>query len=212
MHVTYESFVSVFSSKWNDCHAWNNCSLVLPIFQYCCQNRNCKPCQCTFIGSKDSYHNLASPTNVRQNLWTLIFSWKWCMLIQLLVLSKWTSASSSGFPENFGLKCYQFKWTICCACCAGCVSCCPYCVGCAGCCGACGGVEVLEYLVLAVLLLPYFTYFKFTMMCYVLFYQTYVLVIFLYILTLLSYSMSHSLLIFTAFALYSIYESTLCLD
>ena len=104
MCVTYASIVSVFSSKWKDLHACNSCSLVLPIFQYCCLNKFCKPCQSMFTGCKDLYHNLASPTNVKQNLLTLIPSKKWCALIQSLVWSNWASASSSCFPENSGMS------------------------------------------------------------------------------------------------------------
>ena len=104
MHITYASIVSVFSSKWKDLHAWNSCSLVLPIFEYCCLNKFCKPYQSTFMGVKDSYHNLVSPTNVKQNLWTLMVSRKWFAVIQLLVLNKWASASPSDFPKNSGLN------------------------------------------------------------------------------------------------------------
>ena len=63
---------------------------------------------------KDSYHNLASPTNVKQNLWTLIPSRKMCAFIPSLVQSKWASASS-GFPKMSDSKCDQFKCTTCCA-------------------------------------------------------------------------------------------------
>ena len=49
----------------------NNCSLVLPILEYCCLNKFCNPCQSTLIHSSDWYHNLASPYSVRQNLWIL---------------------------------------------------------------------------------------------------------------------------------------------
>ena len=93
---------------------------MLPIIEYCYLNWLCKPCQSAFVGLKDSYHNLASPTMVRQNLWTFTPSWNWCVFIHSLVLSKWASASSSGFPENSGLKCDQFNCSICCACCVGC--------------------------------------------------------------------------------------------
>ena len=90
------------------------------------------------MGVKDSYHNLASPTNVRKNLWTLIPSRKWRAFIQLLVWSKWASASSSSFPENSGLKCDQFKCTNCCAWCACCVGCYACGAGCCTCCAGCG--------------------------------------------------------------------------
>ena len=128
MCVTYASIVSVFLSKWNDLQAWNSCNLVLPIFEYCYLNKFCKPCQIMFIGGKDSYHNLASPTNVKQNLQTLMSSRKWCAFIQSLVLSKWASAFSLGFTEDFGLKYNQFKCTYCCPCCVGCRGCYTCCV------------------------------------------------------------------------------------
>ena len=132
MHVTYASIVSVFSSKCKDHHAWNSCSVVLPIFEYCYLNKFCKPCQSMLMGVKNSYHNLAS-NNVRQNHWTLIPSRKWCVFIQLSVWSKWASTSSSGFPDKSGLKWDQFKHTTCCVCC-------PCLVDCAGCCTCCGGI------------------------------------------------------------------------
>ena len=113
------SIVSGFSSKLNNLHAWNNCSLVLPILEYCCLNKFYSPCQSTFIGSNEWYHNLASPSRVKQNLWTLTPSTKWYAFIQSLVWSRCASASSSGFPENSGLKWDQFKCPICCAVCCG---------------------------------------------------------------------------------------------
>ena len=76
------------------------------------------------MGSNGWYHNLASLNSVKQNIWTLVSSTKWCVVIQSLVWSRWASASSSDFPENSGLKWDQFRCTSCCA-------------GCAGCCGAC---------------------------------------------------------------------------
>ena len=117
MQVTYASMDSVFSWKLKDLHTWNNCSLVLPILEYCCQNKFCNPCQSTFIASNEWYHNLASLNRVMQNLWTSTPSTKWCAVILLLVQSRWASASSSGFPENSGLKWDQFRSTICCPCC-----------------------------------------------------------------------------------------------
>ena len=174
MHVTYEFIVSVFSSKWKDLHAWNNCSLVLPIFEYCCLNRFCKPCQSMFIGSKDSYHNLASPTNARQNLWTLVTSQRRCVFIQSLVLSKWVSASSSHFPVNSGLQCGQFKFTTCCACCEGCCACFVGCVGFCTCHAGCGWAEGGGGAVISDTCgpaLPYFICFNFTMPCYSIFYS-----------------------------------------
>ena len=81
--------------------------LCFLFFEYCCLNWFCKPCQSTFIGLRDSYHNLASPTSVRQSLWTFTPSWNWWVSIQSFVLSWCASASSSVFPENSGLKCDQ---------------------------------------------------------------------------------------------------------
>ena len=114
MCVTYASMVSVFSSKLKDLHTWNNCSLVLPILEYCCLNKVCNPCQSVFIGSNDWYHSLASHNSVKQNLWTLTPSTKWCAVTQSLLWSRWASAYSAGFPQNSGLKWDQFKCTICC--------------------------------------------------------------------------------------------------
>ena len=94
---------------------------VLPILEYCCLNKFCNPCQCTFIGSNEWYHILASPSSVKQNIWTLTSSTKWCAVIQSLVQSRWASTSSSGFHENSGLKWDQCKCTT----------------GYAGCCGTC---------------------------------------------------------------------------
>ena len=106
--------VSELSSKLKDLHAWNNCSHVLPTLEYHCLNRFCNSGQSTFIGSNEWYHSLASPNNVRQNLWTLTPSPKQCAFIQSFEWSRCTSASSSGFPENSGLKIDQFKCTTCC--------------------------------------------------------------------------------------------------
>ena len=139
MHVTYTSMVSVFSSKLNDFHAWNKCSLVLPTLEYCSLNKFCIPIQSTFIGSDEWYHNLASPNSVKQNLWTWTPSTKWCAVIQSLLLGRWASASSSGFPENSGLKWDQFKCTICLPCFAGGVGC--SCCCCWACCLAHAGAE-----------------------------------------------------------------------
>ena len=61
------------------------------------------------MGLNDSYHNLAYPTNVKQNLWTLTPSWNAWVSIQSFILSRCVSASSSGFPANSGLKCDQFN-------------------------------------------------------------------------------------------------------
>ena len=105
----YASIVSLFSSKWNDLHAWNNCSLVLPILEYCCLNMCCNSSQSVFISLSDSYHNLASPTKVKQNLCTFKWSWKSCVSTQSLVLSRCASASSSSLPAYLGLKWDQFN-------------------------------------------------------------------------------------------------------
>ena len=75
----------------------NSCSLVFPMFEYCCLNLFCKPNQSTFIGLKDPYHNVASPTNVRQNHWPFTSSGNACVSIKSLVLSKCASASFSWF-------------------------------------------------------------------------------------------------------------------
>ena len=72
------------------------------------------PIQSTLIGLNDSNHNLASPTNVKQKSWTLTPSWNVCVSIQSFILRRCASASSSGFPENSGLKCDQYNcgtWT-----------------------------------------------------------------------------------------------------
>ena len=82
------------------------------------------------MGSNEWYYNLASPNSVKQNLWTLAPSTKWCAFIQLLVQSRWTSASSSGFHEHSSLKWDHFRCIICCPCWAGCACC-------SCCCGAC---------------------------------------------------------------------------
>ena len=94
------------------------------------------------MGLKDSYYNLASPTNVKQNPCTLTPSRNWWVSIQSFVLSKCASASFSDLPANSGLKCDQFNCGICCICymgtswswaTGGCTACC-------GCCGACGWI------------------------------------------------------------------------
>ena len=100
---------SVFSSKWKDLHTWNNCSLVFSILEYCCLIWFCNPFQSKAIGLTDSYHNLASPSNVKQNLWTFKPSWNAWVLIQSLVLRRCASASSSGLPKKSGLKWDQFN-------------------------------------------------------------------------------------------------------
>ena len=95
--------------KIKDLQAWNNCSLVLPILEYCCLNIFCKPSQLTFISLSDSYHNLASPTKVKWNLCTLTWSRNLCVSIQLFVLSRCASESSPGLLAYSGLKWDQFN-------------------------------------------------------------------------------------------------------
>ena len=134
------SIISVFSLKLKDLYAWNNCSHVLPTFEYCCLNRFYNPYQSTLIGSNEWYHSLASPNSVRQNIWTLTPSTKWCAFIQSFELSRCASASSSGFPENSGLEFDQFTCTTCCCwpawswICYGCCGCCYSCYCCCSCC------------------------------------------------------------------------------
>ena len=118
------SIVSVFPSKWKNLYAWNSCSLVLPIFEHCCLNEFCSPIQSSFTSLRESYQSLASPVNVRQNLWTLSLSWSLWVSIQTFVLSKCSSASLSGFLENLGVKWDQFNGGICSM----------------GCCSACSGL------------------------------------------------------------------------
>ena len=118
--------VSTFSSKLNDLHVWNNCSHVLPNFEYLCLNKVCNCGHVVFSkGSKGWYHNLASPSSVRQNLWTFISSSNQWAFIQSLEHSRCTSASSSGFPENSGLKLDQFTYK--CYCPPASWSCCWFC-------------------------------------------------------------------------------------
>ena len=74
-------------------------------------------------------HSLASPSRVRQNLWTFTSSLKLWAFTQSLECSKCASASSSGFPENSGLKFDQFIWICHCpaaswfGCCSNCWFC-----------------------------------------------------------------------------------------
>ena len=125
--------VSIFPSKLKELHAWNNCSHVLPTFEYLCLSKFCNSGQFTFIGSRDWNHNLASPNNVRQNLWTFTPSTKWWAFIKSFEQSRCASASSSGFPENSGLKFDQFMCECCCCpagswiCCCCCWFCCWFC-------------------------------------------------------------------------------------
>ena len=106
--------VSVFSSKLKDPHTRNNCSLVLPTFEYLNLNKFCNLGPSTFIGSNEWYHNPASCNSVRQNIWTFTPLTKQCVFIQSFEQIRCASASSSGFPENFGLKFDQSKCKCCC--------------------------------------------------------------------------------------------------
>ena len=99
----------------NDCHAWNSCLQVLPNFEYLCLN---KFCNCAHVvslrGCREWYHSLPSPNSVRQNLCTFISSLKWLVSIQSFEHSRCVSASSSGFPENSGLKFDQIRYMCLC--------------------------------------------------------------------------------------------------
>ena len=57
-----------------------------------------------FYGPERFIPNLASPVRVKQNLCTFASCGKLWVSIQLLVLNKCAMASSSGLPENSGLK------------------------------------------------------------------------------------------------------------
>ena len=71
---------------------------------------SCKAAQSKCTGLRVSYHNLATPMRHKQNLLTFF-----CHLgshefsIQSLVLKRWASATSSGFPGNSVLKYDQFN-------------------------------------------------------------------------------------------------------
>ena len=82
----------------------------MPNVEYCCLKHSCNPVQSTTIGLNDSYHILASPVKVKQNLCTFATSGTLCVSINLFVLNRCASASSSGLPENSGLKYDQFNW------------------------------------------------------------------------------------------------------
>ena len=157
-----------FHQNWR-ISAWNSCSLVLPILEYCCLNQFGNPCQFTFIGSNEWYHNLASPNSVRQNLWTLTLLTKCCTFIQPFVQNRCPFASLLGLPGNSGIKFDQVNCTNCwpCGACGTCGACgaCGVC-GITGACGACGawgawgttgpaGVEGLQHLLPD---LPFLTY------------------------------------------------------
>ena len=100
--------MSVFSSNLNVLQASNSCLGVLPIFEYYHLNLFCKAGQSLSKGTSDSYHNLASPVNVKQNHLTLTSLEKLCASIQSLVLRRCDSASSLGLPENSGFFPIQF--------------------------------------------------------------------------------------------------------
>ena len=85
---------------------------MLPILEYCCLNKFCRLTQSAFIGLSDSYHKLASPIKVKQNLCTLTWSRKSWVSIQSFALSKCASPSLSGLPTNSGLKWDQFNWAF----------------------------------------------------------------------------------------------------
>ena len=98
-----------------------------------------------FMGLKDSYHDLATPTNGEQNCWIFTPSQNACVSIQSFILSKCASASSLGFPGNSGLKCDQFNCGMCCAGTGWSGSIGGW-TGCTGFCGTCG-LEELKGLV-----------------------------------------------------------------
>ena len=100
---------------------------MLPSFEYLCLN---KFCNCAHVvspkGSKEWYHNLASPNSVRQNLCTLMSCSKQWASIQSFEHCRWASASSSGFPENSGLKFDQLRCMCLCLTASWCWGCsCP---------------------------------------------------------------------------------------
>ena len=118
MSFTSVSIISTFSSIGNYLHAGSNCSCVLPILEYCCLKRFCKPTQSTFISLSNSYHNLATPAKVKQNLCTWTCSGNSCVSIQSFILSRCTSASwskvvISGTVHWFDLKTsfHPLLWT-----------------------------------------------------------------------------------------------------
>ena len=55
----------VLSSNLNVLQAWKSGWGVLPIFEYCHLNLFCKAGQLSSKRANDSYHNLASPINVK---------------------------------------------------------------------------------------------------------------------------------------------------
>ena len=77
---------------------------MLPILEYCCLNKLCKPCQFTFMGSKEWYHNLASPNSVKQNLWTLTPSIKWLWVHPVVSAKQMSFCILIRFSRKFWLK------------------------------------------------------------------------------------------------------------
>ena len=65
------------------------------------------------MGLRDSYHSLASPVRVKQNLCTFASCGKLWVSIQSLVLNKCATVSSSGLLENSGLKYDQLNCGTC---------------------------------------------------------------------------------------------------
>ena len=125
--------------KWKDLHAWNKCSIVSPIFEYCCLKCVCKVFQSKAIGLSNWYHNLASPSKVKQSICNLTPSENAWVPIQLLVLRRCVCTSSSGFFENSGLKWDQFNYGIGPGCTGGAAGCTGGKAGSAGDTGGCTG-------------------------------------------------------------------------
>ena len=112
---------------------------MLPNFEYCCLKCSWNPVKSTSIGLKVSYHNLASPVRVKQNLCTSASYGKLCVSIQSFILNKCAIASSSGLPENSGLKYDQFNCGIFVGRACGCIGLGGLAGGLSGCIGICGG-------------------------------------------------------------------------
>ena len=81
----------------------------IPYFRTLLSKIFCNAGQSFAIGHNDSCHNLASPIKVRQNLSAFTPSEELWVSIQSFVQRKCDSASSSGLPENSGLKYNQFN-------------------------------------------------------------------------------------------------------
>ena len=120
------------------------CSLEFPVLEYCCLKLFCNPFQSKAIDMNDSYHNLAFPAKVKQNLWILWPSWNAWVSIQSVVLRRCYSTSSSGLHANSGLKWDQFNcgigpgWMGCAGWTAGCAGGAGHCMGGTG--GTTGGI------------------------------------------------------------------------